>query len=1133
MFIIKNSLLFIINLINPVQMRGKGYNMSASRIHKEGTRGTVRSLLFLIIFCFAGMLFVSCSGDEPTEETDDTKEETEEENNLPTITVPDGIVDEGNYTELVPSAAIVTVIATDEEGDTLTYSIQETDPPSPFTIDANTGEITATGIIDYEALSSTSPPYTYELTIQVTDDTGGTPVTDTLTITVNNVNDNAPVITSAPDGDVNEGDYTEAVPSADIVKVIATDEDNDDTLTYSIKETDTPFSIDASTGIITATGIINYADLSPSYAYELTIQVTDGNPPVETNLTITINDVANVLTITVPDRIIDVDEGDYTSIPSVTIVTVTAADDDGNTLIFAIQQPNPPTPFSIDASTGKITATGIINYADLSPSYAYELTIQVTDGKTSVETNLTITINDVANVLTITVPDHIIDVDEGDYTSIPSASIVEVTAMDEDNDTLTYAIQQPNNTPFSIDTNGVITATGMIDYESLSSTSPPYTYELTIQVMATPSGTTTTGLLTITVNNVNDNAPVITSAPDGDVNEGDYTEAVPSATIVKVIATDEDGDTLIYSIMPQGTPFSIDTNGVITATGIIDYESLSSTSPPYTYELTIQVTDDTGRTPVTDTLTITVNNVNDNAPVITSAPDGNVAEGAYSTANPSKSSIVTVTATDEDSDTTLIYSIIPQDTPFSIDANGIITATSDIDYETLSPNYTYELTIEVRDIAGGTPVKDTLTITVNNVNEFPPVITSAPPGDVNEGDYTEAVPSASIVKVIATDEDGDTLIYSIIPQDTPFSIDTSGVITATGMIDYESLSSTSSPYTYELTIEVKDTDGGTPVKDTLTITVNNVNEFPPVITSAPPGDVNEGTYSTASPSANIVTVAATDEDGDTLIFAIQQPNPPTPFSIDANGIITATSDIDYETLSPNYTYELTIEVRDTAGGTPVTDTLTITVTLDWEARLTNRNYNGPNNNRYLHYGSLRNNITLHIGGNIFTFKSNKRIYFYASGEVWSSTLSAEATSIQVGDDDFDFASNEKISFHASGEVGGGILSAEATDITVGNRDNNTFSFAVNELISFHENGEVGVGILSSEATGITVGNNLYDFASNARIHFYETAGVVIQGRLATGSTLYTAGQWIRFYADDGGIAETSSVYNSSWTGERN
>ena len=82
--------------------------MPSSLIHREGTRGTVRSLLFLIIFCFAGIFLISCSGseDEP-EDTDDTAEETEEANNLPTITAaPDGTVDEGDYTEDDPSAAI-------------------------------------------------------------------------------------------------------------------------------------------------------------------------------------------------------------------------------------------------------------------------------------------------------------------------------------------------------------------------------------------------------------------------------------------------------------------------------------------------------------------------------------------------------------------------------------------------------------------------------------------------------------------------------------------------------------------------------------------------------------------------------------------------------------------------------------------------------------------------------------------------------------------------------------------------------------------------------------------------------------------------------------------------------------------
>ena len=111
--------------------------MPASLIHREGTKDSVRALLFLIIFCFAGMFFVSCSEDEP-EDTDDTEEE---ENKIPTITAaPDSDVNEGDYTS-ISSAVIVTVTATDEDNDTPIYSIKE--QGTPFTIDAN-GIITAT-----------------------------------------------------------------------------------------------------------------------------------------------------------------------------------------------------------------------------------------------------------------------------------------------------------------------------------------------------------------------------------------------------------------------------------------------------------------------------------------------------------------------------------------------------------------------------------------------------------------------------------------------------------------------------------------------------------------------------------------------------------------------------------------------------------------------------------------------------------------------------------------------------------------------------------------------------------------------------------------------------------------------------
>ena len=77
--------------------------------------------------------------------------------------------------------------------------------------------------------------------------------------------------------------------------VTATDEDADDTLTYSITEgnTGSVFAIDGETGAITVAGALDY---ETEESYTLTVQASDGHPTMEgtdtATVTVTVTDVA-------------------------------------------------------------------------------------------------------------------------------------------------------------------------------------------------------------------------------------------------------------------------------------------------------------------------------------------------------------------------------------------------------------------------------------------------------------------------------------------------------------------------------------------------------------------------------------------------------------------------------------------------------------------------------------------------------------------------------------------------------------------------------------------------------------------------------------------------------------------------
>ena len=140
----------------------------------------------------------------------------------------------------------------------------------------------------------------------------------------------------------------------------------------------------------------------------------------------------------------------------------------------------------------------------------------------------------------------------------------------------------------------------------------------------------------INVTNKNEHPPVIQGEPIAvSINE----EEGARFMVVDIDATDADGDALTYEITgPAGTPFSIDSiTGVITTSRNFDSEMGDNS-----FTIMIKVSD--GSLDDTTTVSVTVNNINDNDPVFNpSAYNLPISENM-----PVGSNIVTIMATDID-----------------------------------------------------------------------------------------------------------------------------------------------------------------------------------------------------------------------------------------------------------------------------------------------------------------------------------------------------------------------------------------------------------------------------------------------------------------------------------------------------
>ena len=195
------------------------------------------------------------------------------------------------------------------------------------------------------------------------------------------------------------------------------------------------------------------------------------------------------------------------------------------------------------------------------------------------------------------------------------------------NTRLTFKIENDDASSFTLDAaSGLVTfKTPLPDYESGKI---EYKFKATV---TDDGGSTDTQDVTISINNLNDNKPIFTSKDNKKVDEG-------QTSVIKLEATDKDvGDTIAYSISDgDSSEFSVNsTSGVITFNAIPDYEG---TKQSYTFKAT--ATDSNGSTAIQN-MSITLNNINDNTPLITNI-DTNI------TVEENQLNAITLTASDED-----------------------------------------------------------------------------------------------------------------------------------------------------------------------------------------------------------------------------------------------------------------------------------------------------------------------------------------------------------------------------------------------------------------------------------------------------------------------------------------------------
>ncbi len=868
-------------------------------------------------------------------------------NEAPTITS-----DGGGATAAVDAAenqtAVTTVTATDEDvpAQTLGYSITGGADELLFDVGSASGVLTFKVAPDFENAGDVGGNNVYDVQVTVTDSGLLTDVQD-IAVTVTDVND-APTITSAATADAAENQTSATT-------VTATDEDLPaQTLGYSITggADAALFDLVGATGVLTfkvAPDFENPADAGGNNVYDVQVTVTDSGSGTLTDvqdIAITVTDVNDAPTITS-------DGGDATAAVDAaenqtSVTTVTATDEDlpAQTLGYSITGGADAALFDLVGATGVLTfkvAPDFENPVDAGGNNVYDVQVTVTDsGLLTDVQDIAVTVTDVNEVPTITSPATASAAEN--QTAVSDVDSSDLDGETENGGGLTYAFSTDSggadNALFGLDEDtGILTFSAAPNFEDPADADTDNDYE--VQVTVTDAGgLTDTQDIVVTVTDVND-APTITSAATVDADEN-------QTTVTDIESSDQDGD-----IEGAGLAYSFTTvlgggadNGLFTlnpATGVLtfivapDAENPADANTDNDYEVQVTVTDSGGLVDVQN-LVVSVTNLNDNAPTITS--NGGGATAAVNAAE-NQTAVTDVNSLDLDGDTEgggLTYSFTTvsgggvDNDEFALAADGTLTFDSAPDFENPSDadtNNAYLVQVTVTD-SGGLTDRQNITVTVTNVNDAPTITSDG-------GDATAAVDAAenqtAVTTVTATDEDlpAQTLGYTITGGADAALFDVgsaSGVLTFKVAPDFENPTDADPDGVYEVRVTV--TDGLlTDVQD-ITVTVTDVNDAPTITSSA--------TADAAENQTAVIDVESSDDadsEGSGLTYAFSTTAggglDNGLFDLAADGTLTFAAAPDFE--DPDDTngdnvYVVQVTVTDSTGlPSGLTDVQDITVTV--------------------------------------------------------------------------------------------------------------------------------------------------------------------------------------------------------------
>ena len=790
---------------------------------------------------------------------------------------------------------VVLVVHAQSQSDfNVTYSIASGDPNGTFTVEPS-GELVLSASLDFETQS------THQLVISAEDPATGRSVIAMATITVTDINDNAP--TFPPLTPVL---LPENTPTGSLVAIVtATDADSgtNSLLMYTIQSDDETFAIDVTLGIITLQRPLNFSTQSQ---YDVFITASDQGDPVMSS-SVLLN-----VTVLPPDPTVL----QFTSLANETISedapigfvvlqleAIPVTNETGTVVIeYSLVAPV-GSPFIVERDSGELRVNASL---DRETTDTYELQVSATVA------NRERAVPAVAVILIM-----LIDVNDNppvflnesySTTLLENAAAgtlsLSVVAMDSDlgvNGAIQYTIME-DTTFLSIDNStGVLRNTQPVDYELIQ--------QLLVTVVAYDMGNpplNSSVTVAIEILDTNDNLPLVSVSP-GDIILNELTP--PGTTIANVSVQDLDSSSvngdITISIVPVTPQFSTNiSSGEIFLSASLDFETVQS------YSLMVAASDNGFSSAVN--ITVTVLDANDNPPVFT--------QDTYSIAvdesTPVGTSLLRLNASDADSNENAAteFSLLDGDASqvFNLSTGGILTLSALLDSESTS---LYSLQVIASNTAPGSELAmATVEVAVTDINEFPPAF--------NQPEYEASVMEERagefVVQVLAIDMDTTANVTYSLSGNTSgeFLIALNGSIFTARALDRENTSS------YVFTVIASDNNQPEMTATAVVmVMVLDINDHIPLIVPFQSISIPE----TVPIGTTIATFTAVDPDigdnGMTDFFLLEVvPD----FNLSSLGLLSVASPLNATLTSQ---YMLTVAAQD-RGVPPLTSSAPLIITVE-------------------------------------------------------------------------------------------------------------------------------------------------------------------------------------------------------------